>query len=123
MARFYRSPPASQQEESQNNGPLQYPPHTNRLSITPISDNNEIRAGKEDDLRYKENLVAEDVVEDWVVHTGKTILSNPSLFEAHIQEIDKELNDGPPTHEINKGGEDSEGGTVNIDKAEKEFWK
>ena len=45
------------------------------------------------------------------VHTGKTVLSNPSLFEAHIQEIDKELNGGPPTHEISKGGEDSEGGT------------
>lgn len=37
------------------------------------------------------------------MYTGKTILSNPSLFKAHIQEIDKELNDGPPTHEINEG--------------------
>lgn len=119
----HQSPPASQREESQNNGPRQYPPHTNRLSITPISDNNEIRAGEEDDLRYKENLVTKDVVEDWVVHTGKTILSNPSLFEAHIQEIDKELNDGPPTHEINKGGEGSEGGIMNIDRAEKVVWK
>ena len=64
MASFYKSPPASQREESQNNGPRQYPTHTNKLSITPISDNNEIRAGEEDDLRYKENLVAEDVVED-----------------------------------------------------------
>ena len=53
------------------------------------------------------------------MYTGKTILSNPSLFKAHIQEIDKELHDGPPTCEINKGGEDSEGGTVNIDRAEK----
>ena len=53
------------------------------------------------------------------MYTGKTILSNPSLFKAHIQEIDKELNDGPPTHEINKGGEDSEGGTVNTERAEK----
>ena len=63
-ARFYKLPPASQREESQNNGPLQYPPHTKRLSITPISDNNEIRVGEEDDLRYKENLIAKDVVED-----------------------------------------------------------
>ena len=111
MARFYKLPPASQREESQNNGPRQYPPHTKRLSITPISDNNEIRVGEENDLRYKENLIAKDVVEDRVLHTGKAILSNPSLFEAHIQEIDKELNGGPPTHEISKGGEDSEGGT------------